>query len=414
MVANNGRRHFLQSAAAVVAGSVLPRTASVAPHDNERYWQAVASQYSVSPTLLNFNNAGVSPQPKPVQEAMIRAYRFANEQPDVNMWEVLDGSRAAIKHKLARMADCDPAEIALNRNATEGLCTAIYGIDLQRGDEIIVSDWDYDSMRQAWEQRARRDGVRLIQVTFSPLATDEEVIEIYSRAFTTRTRVLHLTHMLHYTGRVLPVGELCKLAAHHGAQTIVDAAQSFAQLPLSFRAMGCDYLAVSLHKWLCAPFGTGMLLVRRSRIDALSPLLAPYDQSPVGIEKLDGSGLGTYSSPAEHAIESAIDFHNQIGTDSVHARLNYLSRYWTEAARQLPGLRLHTPMSDPNTSAVTVFSIEGMQAEAVEKELREKHGIRVRHRKKGAFAGVRVSPHIYTTTGDLDRFVAALRVIARG
>lgn len=410
---NNERRNFLKNAAAAAAGSLLagsPALASIA--EQEDPWRKVAGEYTPSNQLLNLNNAGVSPQPKIVQEAMIRAYRFANELPDVNMWEVLDGSRARIKEKLAQLAGCDPGEIALNRNATEGLCTAIYGIDLRAGDEVILCDWDYDSMRHAWEQRAKRNGITLKVVSFDLLSDDEAIIEAYRRAFTSRTRVMHLTHMLHYTGRVLPVEALCGLARERGVQTIVDAAQSFAQLPLNFRDIGCDYLAVSLHKWLCAPFGTGMLIVKSSRIEALWPLLSPYEAAPKGIDKLDGSSVGTYSSPAERAIESAIDFHNALGTAAIHARLRHLSRYWIDRAKDIRGFRLHTPIQDARTAAVTLFSITGMEAEAIEKRLRAEHGIRVRFRKRGSLTGVRISPHIYTVTADLDRFVAALRSVA--
>jgi selenocysteine lyase/cysteine desulfurase len=224
---------------------------------------------------------------------------------------------------------------------------------------------------------------------------------------------MHLTHMLHSTGRVLPVERLCELARSHGLQTIVDAAQSFAQRPLSFRAIGCDYLAASLHKWLCAPFGTGMLIVRKERIAALWPLVAPLSGDAKGIAKIDGWNLGTYSSPGEHAIEPAIDFHNQLGTAAIHARLRELSMHWIDKARSLPGFTLHTPLDEATLGAVTLFSIKGQSAEALEKVLRERHQMRVRFRKVNGLTGLRVSPHIYTSTDDLDRFVGALTAEVR-
>jgi selenocysteine lyase/cysteine desulfurase len=224
---------------------------------------------------------------------------------------------------------------------------------------------------------------------------------------------MHLTHMLHSTGRVLPVERLCALARDHALQTIVDAAQSFAQRPLSFRAIGCDYLAASLHKWLCAPFGTGMLIVRKERIAALWPLVAPLSGDAKGIAKIDGWNLGTYSSPGEHAIEPAIDFHNQLGTAAIHARLRELSMHWIDKARSLPGFTMHTPLDEATLGAVTLFSIKGQSAEALEKVLRERHQMRVRLRKVNGLTGLRVSPHIYTSTDDLDRFVGALTAEVR-
>ena len=407
------RRQFVLGA--VAAGSSLlagPCASAASEADEESLWQRVRAGYSFSSKLLNLNNAGVSPQPSVVQEALIRAYRLANELPDVNMWEVLDARRDRTKQKLAQLADCAADEIALNRNATEGLCTVIYGLSLKQGDEVVLAEWDYESLRHAWEQRAQRDGIILRRVDFPVDATDEQVIEVYRNTITSRTRVLYLTHILHYTGRILPVARLCTLAREAGAQSIVDAAQSFAQIPVSFRAIGCDYLAVSLHKWLCAPFGTGMLIVRRSRIDGLWPLLAPFDSPAVGIARFDGSALGTYSSPAESAIEAAIDFHNGIGPAAVHQRLRMLSRHWVAAAREIPGFQLQTPLSGESPAAIVTFSLKQRPADDIESVLRSQHAIHVRSRHRGEFSGVRVSPHLYTTRAELDRFVQALRQIA--
>ena len=408
---NTHRRGALKGLVAAAACGVLPATIAraddrVAPTT----WGDLRDAFKLSPKTLNLNNAAVSPQPIVVQEAMIRAYRFANELPDVNMWEVLDADRQRIKEKLAVIAGCRPAEIALNRNATEGLCTAIFGLGLTAGDEVIFSDWDYESMRHAWSIRARRHGIVLRPISFHPLAHDDEIIDRYRAAITPRTKVMHLTHLVHYTGRVLPVERLCALArAAGGIQTIVDAAQSFAQLPLNFEKIGCDYLAASLHKWLCAPFGTGMLITRSSRIDALWPLVGPLGEDARGSEKIDGWNLGTYSSPAEHAIEAAVEFHNAIGAARIHERLRYLNRYWVERVRDVNGFTLHTPLEHRETAALTLFSIGGMDAETIEHRLRTEHNIRVRFREHGSLRGIRVSPHIYTSEADLDRFAAALR-----
>jgi selenocysteine lyase/cysteine desulfurase len=371
-------------------------------------WEKVRAAYTPSSPMMNLNNAGVSPQPLVVQEAMIQAYRFANGEPDVNMWEVLDATRTRTKEKLAKLAGCAPGEIALNRNSTEGLCTAIYGIDLQAGDEVLLSDWDYGSMQQAWELRARRHGIVIKRVAFDAQDSDEQIIAAYRQSITPRTRVLHFTHMLHTTGRVLPGKALCTLASQHQLQSVVDAAQSFAQVPLSFRDMGCDYLAVSLHKWLCAPFGTGMLIVRKERIDALWPLLAPLSAAAKGIDRIDGWNLGTYASPAEHAIEHAIDFHNSLGTAAISERLRFLTRYWLDRARAIPGLKVHTPLAGDAFGAVSLISIDGLSAEPLEQHLREQHRIRTRYRQLPKGTGLRVSPHIYTSVAELDRFVDAL------
>jgi selenocysteine lyase/cysteine desulfurase len=374
-------------------------------------WDKVRKSYPTQCPLLNLNNAGVGPSPLVVQEAVIEAYRFANGEPDVNMWQGLDYSRAETKTKLAALVDCDAPEIALNRNSTEGLCTAIFGIELEPADEVVLSEWDYPSTRHAWLRRMKREGIVVRPVDFGLLDDDEAVIAAYANAVTSRTKVMHLTHMLHWTGRVLPIERLCALARQCGVQTIVDAAQSFAQIPFSFRKIGCDFLATSLHKWLGAPFGTGMLIVNASRIHDTWPLLAPFESDPQGIEKFDHWNLGTYCSPLESAIAPAVDFHNSIGTARVHARLRELSLHWITQASDIHGFKMHTPLDSSNLGAVTLFSINGVSADAIQQRLRDDHGISVRLRQQGTLTGVRVSPHLYTRKSELDRFVEALRQV---
>lgn len=416
------RRALLQGAAAIASASVLGNSATAAPTGTahsacaaaglggEARWHKVAAEFP-RPQLMNLNNASVSPHPRVVMDALIKAEQFSNEVPDVNMWEFQDAQRAGIKQKLAAMLDCKVQELALNQNCSAGLSTAIHGIDLKAGDEVVLCAWDYDAMRYAWEQRARREGVRLVYVKFDLMDSDEKIIDVYRRALTSRTKVMHLTHVVHFTGRTLPAKELCDLARPRGIQTIVDVAQSFGQMPLSFRQMGCDYMAASLHKWLCAPFGTGFLVMREERAEALWTLLAPWVESPKGIGKFDAANLGTGAAAAEIGIEPAIDFHNEIGPANVHARLQYLSRYWVARARDIPGFRLHTPIDHPGANALVLFSIDGMDPNLIEKKLREEHHMRTRYRGTNGLTGVRVSPQIYITTADLDRFVAALRSV---
>ena len=194
------------------------------------------------------------------------------------MWTRLDANLPSVKAALAALVDCDPAEIALNRNSTEGLSTVIFGVPMQPGDEVLVSEWDYPSALGGWQQRASREGIRVVRVRFDPLDDDDAIVSAYASALTARTRVMQLTHMLHWTGRVLPAERLCELARERGVVSLVDGAQTFAQMPVSFRTLGCDFFVTSLHKWLGAPVGNGMLIARRDRIASTWPLMAPFDR----------------------------------------------------------------------------------------------------------------------------------------
>ncbi|MEM5430387.1 aminotransferase class V-fold PLP-dependent enzyme [Cupriavidus oxalaticus] len=380
---------------------------------DESLWERVRDAYPRQQPLLNLNNAAVSPPPLVVEQAMIDAYRLISQNPDVNMWSKLDAALPSIKQQLAELADCSPEEIALNRNASEGLSTAIFGIPLTAGDQVLISAWDYPSVRAAWGQRQQREGIEVVSVDFALTASDEEIVESYEAGMTPKTRVLQLTHMFHWNGRVLPVKRICEVARAKGIITIVDGAQCFAQMPVSFRDLDCDYFVTSLHKWLGAPVGNGMLIVRASRIDSTWPLLAPFDPPPLRIDKFDHWNLGTYNSAIQAGIAPAIRFHRELGTANIHARLRELTRYWIDQVRDLPGFQLYTPVDTDNLGAVSLFSIENLDAKTIEQALRQTHAVHVKFRQVRHVAGLRVSPHIYMLKRDLDVFVNALRQVVR-
>jgi selenocysteine lyase/cysteine desulfurase len=381
--------------------------------DGEKFWEGVRAAYPTQQPLMNLNNAAVSPPPLVVEQAMIDAYRLISQNPDVNMWSKLDAALPSIKQQLAALADCSPEEIALNRNSSEGLSTAIFGIPLKAGDEVLISAWDYPSVRAAWLQREQREGIKVVSVDFDLTDDDDRVFNAYEAAITPRTRVMQLTHMYHWNGRLLPARRLCELARSREIVTVVDGAQTFAQMPLSFRELGCDYFVTSLHKWLGTPVGNGMLIVKQSRIDSTWPLLAPFDPPPLRIDKFDHWNLGTYNSAVQAGIAPAIRFHQEIGTSRIHARLQELTRYWTNLAREIPGFTLHTPLDTDELGAVSLFSIHNMDSRKVERELRETYRVHVKYRETRHINGLRVSPHIYMLKSDLDFFVDTLKKIVK-
>lgn len=381
--------------------------------NQEERWEQVRASYPVQEPLLNLNNAAVSPPPLVVEQTVIDAYRLISRNPDVNMWSKLDAGLPDVKQQLAELTMCSPSEIALNRNSTEGLCTAIFGISLAAGDQVLVSAWDYPSVRAAWMQRAQREGIEVVEVDFDLMDEDDAIFAAYEARITERTRVMQLTHMFHWTGRVLPAKRLCSLARRRNIVTVVDAAQSFAQMEVGFRDLDCDYLATSLHKWLGAPVGNGMLVVKQDRIDGSWPLLAPFDPPPLRIDKFDHWNLGTYNSALQAGIAPAIRFHQDIGTATVHRRLRELTLHWVQRAQAIPGFRLHTPIDTEQLAGVVLFSIDGVDSKLIERELRERHRVHVKYREIRHLKGLRVSPHIYMRKSELDDFVAALVLVSK-
>ncbi|KAA0997747.1 aminotransferase class V-fold PLP-dependent enzyme [Paraburkholderia panacisoli] len=387
-------------------------TTSSSDLSGEQFWEKVRAAYPTQQPLMNLNNAAVSPPPVVVEQATIDAYRLVSRNPDVNMWSKLDAALPSIKQQLAALADCSPDEIALNRNSSEGLSTVIFGLPLSAGDQVLISEWDYPSARAAWIQRQQREHITVASVDFDVMGSDDEIVRAYEEAITSSTRVILLTHMLHWTGRLMPVKRICKLAREREIITIVDGAQTFAQMPVSFRDLDCDFFITSLHKWLCAPVGNGMLIVRESRIGETWPLLAPFDPAPLRIDKFDHWNLGTYNSALQAGIAPALKFHQEIGPAKIHARLKELSRYWIELARDIPGFTLHTPLN-ADLGAVSLFSIDDVDSRKIEQELRQRYQIHVKYRQVRHIEGLRVSPHIYMLKSDMDAFVSALAQVVQ-
>jgi selenocysteine lyase/cysteine desulfurase len=379
--------------------------------NDEELWSRIAQAYTVSSTILNLNNGGVSPQPKVVQDAVDRYYHLSNEAPTYYMWQILDKGREAVRRKLADLAGASADEIAVNRNTTEALGTVTWGLTLSKGDEIIMTKQDYPNMIHAWKQKELRDGIVIKWLSFKlPIESEEEIVKAFVDATTPKTKIWHITHMINWTGQIFPVKRLCEEARKRNITSIVDASHTFAHLDYKISIFNPDYLGTSLHKWLCAPFGTGMLYVRKELISSLWPLF-PHDK-PQSADIRKFEILGTRSFAPEQAIGQAIDFHHAIGSKRKEERLRYLKNYWCEKVMKHSRIKLNVSLKPEYACALGNFSIDGMEPEAVASKLFTDFQIHTTAIKWENISGVRVTPHVYTTTKDLDRFVEAVLKIA--
>jgi selenocysteine lyase/cysteine desulfurase len=342
------RRNFLRSSGAALGLAALfdplqeSRAHAVFPEENsEDLWRWVREQYTVSGNLINLNNGGVSPQPKSVQEAHIRFYQYSNEGPTYYMWRILDQGREALRMRLAELSGCDAEEIAINRNSTEGLNTIIFGLNLKAGDEVVLNRYDYPNMMNAWKQREKRDGIKLnwIEIDF-PCEDEDKIVKCYTDAITPNTKVVHITHLINWTGQIMPAKKIAEAARKKGCEVIVDGAHSFAHLEYKIPDLGADYYATSLHKWLCAPFGSGLLYIRKEKIKDIWALLSNDKPDGDNIRKFES--LGTRNMASEMAIAQAIDFHLTIGAKRKQQRLHQLKNYWMEKTADLPGIHFAT------------------------------------------------------------------------
>ena len=375
--------------------------------DDEDFWGWIRECYTMSPNVINLNNGGVAPQPKVVQDAHIRYYQYCNEAPSYYMWQILDQGREPLRQKLAEVAGCDAEEIAINRNATEGLNTVIFGLNLQRGDEVVLSKMDYPNMINAWKQREKRDGIKLVWLDLQmPMLSDDDVVKAYTSAFTSKTKIVHVTHLVNWTGQILPIRRIADEAHKKGIEVIGDGAHTFAHFDFKIPDLGCDYFATSLHKWMSAPFGSGLLYIKKDKIKNVWALLSNNEPDGADIRKFES--LGTRSFASEMAIGAAVDFYNVIGAKRKEERLRYLKDHWVNKVKNIPGIRFYQPHTKHQACAIANVGIVGRKPEEISSELFAKHKIHAVAINWENVHGVRITPNVYTTTKELDKLAFAL------
>ncbi len=378
---------------------------------NEDYWSIIQQAYTVNPNIINLNNGGVSPAPRVVQEALDRYNRFANEAPSYYMWRVLDLGREPLREKLALLAGCDKDEVAINRNATEALNTIIYGLPLDKGDEVIGTRQDYPNIVLAYKQRALRDKIKYTQISFDfPIENDDEIVRAFEEAITPKTKLLHITHVINWVGQIMPVKKLCKMAQAKGIEVIVDGAHSFGLLDFKIPDLGCDYFGTSLHKFLSAPVGSGMMWIKKEKIEKIWPLLCAEKPTSGNIRKFEQ--LGTRSFPIEQAIGEAINFHTAIGSKRKEERIRYLKNYWANKVKDVPGVHLHTSLKDAYSCAIAGVSVDGKTPIELDSALFGDYKIHTVAIFVENINCVRVTPHVYTRLEDLDKLAHAITEIA--
>jgi selenocysteine lyase/cysteine desulfurase len=278
---------------------------------------------------------------------------------------------------------------------------------LAPGDEVLACTQDYPRMLTAFRQRERRD--RLVLRLFKlpiPAEDADAIVRLYEQNISPRTRLILLSHMINITGQILPVREIVSLArrVNGGIPVIVDGAHALAHLDFRLPDLDCDYYGVSLHKWLFAPHGTGMLYVRRERIPDLWPLMAAPESLRADIRKFEE--IGTHAAANFLAIGDALTFNQTIGFDRKEARLRYLRDVWARRLLSHPSgrVRLHTSLKPEFSCGIANMQIDGLDTEKIVNWLWDEHRVLTVAIKHDEFEGVRVSPSVYTTPEQLDRF----------
>jgi selenocysteine lyase/cysteine desulfurase len=372
--------------------------------DDESYWSEIQRAFDVDRTMINLNNGGVSPTPTHVLEQMIRDLRFTNELPAEHMWRVLEPRIESVRRDLAREFGCDPEEMGITRNASEANEIMIMGLDLKRGDEVVVSNQNYGRMLTAWDQRVRREGIVVKQVSFKvPPPSQQYLVDQFKALVTPNTKVIELPHITNLTGQIMPIKEIIDFARPLGIEVIVDGAHAFAHFPFKRDDLGVDFYGTSLHKWLLAPIGTGFIYVRKDKQKKLWPLMAAAATQDNDIRKFEE--IGTHPAANHNAISAAIAFHRGIGTDRKVARLRYLRDRWAKRLlAESPRVKVLTPLDSKYSGAIALVSVDGLEFGKLGAWLMNKHRIVNTPISHPEFNGLRITPNVYTTVDEIDTF----------
>ncbi len=379
----------------------------------EDFWAELRARYVIPSDFIHLEHGYYSMQSQPVLERYLQHIRDVNAVSSRYMRTVQYPNKARVQGRLAALAGCSPDELIITRNTTESLDTVISGFDWKPGDEAVMSVHDYGAMLDQFSLMAKRWGIVNTRVTV-PLdpRSDDEVVQVYANAITPRTKLLMVCHMINITGHVLPVRKICDMAHARGVPVMVDGAHAFAQIDFRIPDLDCDFYGASLHKWLGAPLGAGILYVKPGAVEKVWPLYGDEGFGAADIRKLNHTG--THPVATDLAIEDAIAFHESIGIQRKQERLRWLQQYWTTKLRGVPRVQLFTPRDPARTGAIANVGIEGMKPGDLATVLMEKYRIFTVAINTAGVTGVRVTPQLFTTTQELDALVKAVTELANG
>ena len=394
------------------AGKAVEHLSPIEAAADEDFWAVIQQSFSVTRGIVNLNNGGVSPSPRMVTEAFVRYTWQQEDATAYTMWQILEPQSETVRTGLAEIFGCDAEEIAITRNASESLETLLMGMDFKSGDEILTTTQDYPRMLTTLKQRELREGLKLnlIKIPIAPKDVND-IAAAFERAVTSKTKLILVSHQINLTGQINPVKKVCEMARARGIETIVDGAHAFAQFDFKRDDLQCDYYGTSLHKWLYAPKGTGLLYVKKDKISKVWALMASEDKNRNDIRKFEE--IGTHSAAMRLAIGEAILFHNAIGGKRKEERLRYLSRYWMNRLKDIPKVGFNTSFDPLQSCAIANFKVDGVDPIALGGYLMSKHKIFTTPIVHDEFTGIRITPNVYTTLWELDRFCNVVEQVAK-
>jgi selenocysteine lyase/cysteine desulfurase len=380
--------------------------------EDNAFWEQIRQQYILKPDYINLENGYYNFLPQPILNKYIEHIKEINYQGSYYMRTVQWENKQKSVIALAEIAGCSPDELIITRNTTESLDTIIGGIHWQAGDEAIMAEQDYGAMLDMFKLVSERHGVvnKIISVPNHP-KDDAEIIGLYKNAITPKTKVILVSHMINITGQILPIKKISEMAHQYGVQVMVDGAHAFAHIQFSITDLGCDYYAASLHKWLSVPLGAGILFVKKEHVKNIWPLFGDNEKDANKIKRINHTG--THPVHTDITIPDSIAYYQMIGPAKKEARLRYLQQYWTSKVKDIPNIVLNTPTTPDRSCAISNVGIKNMKPAILAERLMKEHKIFTVAIDYAKVQGCRITPNLYTTTRELDVFVAALNTLSK-
>jgi selenocysteine lyase/cysteine desulfurase len=380
--------------------------------EDNAFWEQIRQQYILKPDYINLENGYYNFLPQPILNKYIEHIKEINYQGSYYMRTVQWENKQKSVIALAEIAGCSPDELIITRNTTESLDTIIGGIHWQAGDEAIMAEQDYGAMLDMFKLVSERHGVvnKIISVPNHP-KDDAEIVALYKNAITPKTKVILVSHMINITGQILPIKKISEMAHQYGVQVIVDGAHAFAHIQYSIADLGCDYYAASLHKWLSVPLGAGILFVKKEHIKNIWPLFGDNEKDQNKIKRINHTG--THPVHTDLTIPDSIAYYQMIGPAKKEARLRYLQQYWTSKVKDNSTIILNTPTTPDRSCAISNVGIKNMKPAILAERLMKEHKIFTVAIDYANVQGCRITPNLYTTTKELDVFVAALNTLSK-
>ena len=374
-------------------------------------WKTVRGHYSLKPDYINLENGYYNIIPNPTLNKYIEHIKTINFEGSYYMRNSLEDDNLKLRKRISNWLSCDKKNIIITRNTTESLDLIIGGYPWQKGDEAIYAQQDYGSMKLMFEQVSKRFNIntKVISIPNHP-SSDEEIVRLYENQITKKTKLLMVCHMINITGQVLPVKKICDMAHSYGVEVMVDGAHCVGHFDFSIENLNCDYYGSSLHKWLSAPLGAGLLYIKEKHISKIWPLLAGHSIDLNGIKRLNH--LGTNPVHVHLGINNALDYIDWVGIKRKEKRLKELQNHWMQNLKNIPNVEINTPLTFTKSFGIGNVGIKNMPPKIMAEKLLDEFKIFTVAIDYANVKGCRITPNIYSSIDEIEVFIDAIKKLA--